>query len=91
MKKILQSKWTAWLAFIVTIILLVVTFKLRTPWWTFTDIFFLFMASFTNLMAVYLKKVNSIVSGKLYTAAFLFAILWAIAFIAEWVAFQYFA
>lgn len=89
MKRILQSKWTAWLAFLLTIILLIATFRLRTPWWAFTDIFFLFMASFTLLMAVYLGKVNKIVSDKLYNCAFIFGILWALAFIGEWIAFQF--
>lgn len=89
MKKFLQSKITAWLAFLLVIVVLALTFKMRTPWWAFIDIFFLFMASFIFLIAVYIKKVNIPVANTLYNCSFIFGILWVLAFIGEWIAFQY--
>ena len=87
MKKILRSKLTAWIAFAVVIVLLVVTFQIRTVWWAFIDIFFAFMAAFVNLVSVTVEKINPIVSRKLNFWTLVFCILFILAFIGEWIAF----
>lgn len=85
--KILKTKWAAWAAFILVLVLLVGTFSLRTAWWAFIDIFFAFMAAFTNLLAVTVSKMNPYVSKKLYFWAFIFCVLWVLSLIGEWIAF----
>lgn len=85
----LKSKTTAWLAFGLVILLLVLTFSMRTVWWAFIDVFFAFMAAFVNLVSVTVKKINPIVSNKLNTWTIVFGILFVIAFIGEWIAFTY--
>lgn len=87
MKNFLNSKLTAWLAFGLVIVMIVVTFKMRTAWWAFSDIFFVFMATFINLVSVTVKKINPIVSNKLNTWTLIFGILFICAFIAEWIIF----
>lgn len=85
MTKIFKSRLTAWLAFALVIVLLVVTFRVRTVWWAFIDIFFAFMAAFVNLVAVNVRRLNPVVSARLNTAAFIFGILFIVAFLAEWI------
>ncbi len=88
MAAIRDSKFYAWMAFILVIVILVFTFELRAVWWAFFDIFFLFIGAFSHLVAVVVKKVNPVVSRKLDMAAFVCLILAIIAFIAEYIAFQ---
>ncbi len=88
MNKILKSKAFAWLAFIVVIVILVCTFSMRTVWWSFIDIFFMFMAAFTNLVAVTIKKINPAISSRLDKFTSAFFILWIISLIGEWIAFE---
>ncbi|MDE6812162.1 MAG: hypothetical protein K2J15_07430 [Muribaculaceae bacterium] len=87
MSKILNSKLTAWLAFGLVIILLVLTYAMRTVWWAFIDVFFAFMASFVNLVSVTVRKINPVVSGKLNTWTLIFCVLFVLAFVGEWIAF----
>lgn len=87
--KIFKTKWAAWAAFILVLVLLVGTFNLRTVWWAFIDIFFAFMAAFTNLLAVTVNRLNPYVSNKLYLWAFIFCILWVLSLIGEWIAFYF--
>lgn len=82
-----KSKLFAWLSFALVIVLLVVTFKMRTVWWAFIDIFFAFMAAFVNLVAVTVSRINPKVSGMLNTWTLIFCILFIVAFIGEWIAF----
>lgn len=83
MYEILKSKTVAWLAFILVIVAVVSTFGLRSEWWTFCDIFFIFMATFSHLIAVNISKFNAYASRKLDTAALVFAILFIIALAGE--------
>lgn len=88
MKKFFQSKGAAWAGFILVLIYLVVCFKSRmgTAWWMFTDIFFIFMAAFLNLVVCYIRNINRPVSDKLNTWAFVFGILFLVSVIGEWIA-----
>ncbi|MDE6247328.1 MAG: hypothetical protein K2M41_05750 [Muribaculaceae bacterium] len=88
MGSILKSKGTAWFALAVAIIVLVVTFRLRTVWWEFFDVFFMFMAAFINVVAVSVARINPIVSKKLNTCTLVFVILWIVSLIGEWVVFE---
>ena len=89
MKNFFSSKGAAWTAFILVLIYLVATFKssVRIAWWAYADVFCIFMATFLNLVMSYIRKVNRIVAQKLNTWAFIFGMLFIVAFIAEWVAY----
>lgn len=88
MGSILKSKGTAWFALAVAIIVLVVTFRMRTVWWGFIDVFFMFMAAFVNVVSVSVSKINPIVARKLNTCALIFVVLWVVSLIGEWIAFE---
>lgn len=88
MGSILKSKGIAWFALAVAIIVLVVTFRLRTVWWGFIDVFFMFMAAFVNVVSVSVSKINPIVARKLNTCALIFVVLWVVSLIGEWIAFE---
>ena len=77
MNRLIQSKATAWGAFLLIVIMLVLTFSLRSVWWAFFDVFFLFMMVFSPLA-----------SGKLDAAAFVFGILGILSLIGEYIAWQ---
>lgn len=83
MHKILKSKIVAWLAFILVIVSVVCTFGLRTEWWTFCDIFFIFMAAFSHLVAVNISGFNAYAAGKLDITASVFVILFILALTGE--------
>lgn len=78
----------AWGGLLIALIVLVCTFRLRTVWWEFFDVFFMFMATFINVVAVSVARINPIVSKKLNTCTLVFVILWVVALIGEWVAFE---
>ncbi|MDE5653847.1 MAG: hypothetical protein K2G75_05200 [Muribaculaceae bacterium] len=86
MTRFIRSKTFAWCAFLLVIVVLIATFSLRTAWWAFIDIFFIFMAAFVNLMAVTLKKINPAVGRMLNKWTLVFCVLWLLAFIGEWIA-----
>lgn len=87
--KFLRSKLFAWCAFALVIIFMGITFSFRPAWWAFIDLFFLFMASFINLCAVMIQKINPLVSQKLNPFVLIFLILFVIAFLGEWLAYNY--
>lgn len=84
----LKSKLFAWLAFVLVVVIIGLTFRLRPVWWAFSDIFFAFMMVFCHLMAVYIARLNSYASRKLDVCALVFGILTAVALIVEFVLFQ---
>lgn len=86
---ITDSKPAAWGGLILALLVIVLTFSLRPVWWTFIDIFFMFMAAFSQFVAVYIKKLNPYASKKLRSCAFIFLILWIVALIAEFIVFQF--
>lgn len=88
MNKLFKSKGFAWLAFVVAIVILVSTFSLRTVWWSFIDVFFMFMAAFLNLVGVMIGSVNPAVSRKLNSIVLVFVVLWVLSLIGEWIAFE---
>lgn len=89
MTRFFRSKLFAWLAFALVIVMIVATFAVRTEWWKFIDVFFAFMAAFINLVSVTIKRINPIVSGMLNKWTAIFCILFILAFIGEWIAFNY--
>ena len=88
MNRLIQSKATAWGAFLLIVIMLVLTFSLRSVWWAFFNVFFLFMMVFCHLVAIYLKRYSPLASGKLDAAAFVFGILGILSLIGEYIAWQ---
>ena len=76
----MQSKVKAWCAMVIAVVLLVITFGIRTAWWQFFDIFFIFMAAFTGLLSVYFKTVHPAAARKLNTICLVCCILAVIAF-----------
>ncbi len=86
--KILNSKTFTYLMLALTIILIVATFKLRTEWWMFFDIFFIFMSVFTHLMAQTIMKIIPNSAKTLDKIAFILLILFFISIIAEIILFK---
>lgn len=85
---LLKSKGLAWLAFIIMLIVLVVTFKMRAVWWNYFDIFFAFMMVFTHLMATVVNKFNSRASRQLDMIALVAGVLTVLSIIGEYIAWQ---
>lgn len=86
--RILKSKALAWAAFVLVIAVIGISFSLRKVWWSFSDIFFVFMMVFCHLMAVNLAKLNVFASKKLDVIALVFGVLTVIALIVEAILFQ---
>lgn len=81
--KFFKTKTFAIIYQAITIAIIVCTFKMRTIWWTYFDIFFLFMASFTNLMALSISKLIPSSAKLLEKISFAMLILFIIALITE--------
>ena len=86
--KILESKITAWLAMVLVVVLIVMAFVMHTPWWGFIAIFFLFLAVFSHIASLYLRKINRIIGRKLDNCALVCIILAVIGFITEYFLFN---
>lgn len=86
MQKLLRLKATAWAALVLVIIVIAVTFSMRTAWWTYTDLFFMFMTAFCNLVACYIAKLSPSAAKKMRNVTILFGILTILAFIGEYIA-----
>lgn len=86
--KALSSKPAAWAAILLIAIVIAITFKLRTQWWCFIDIFFAFMMAFCHLTSLYLKRISVQASRQLEATAAVFGALFVAALIGEFVAWQ---
>lgn len=81
-----KSKLIVSLLLLAVVLCLCFTYKLRTEWWCFIDVFCFFMAAFTQLMAITLG-VKIPAAGKKFTKiALIFAILGVVALIGEAIA-----
>ena len=89
MNKLLESRAAAWTALILVIILIIVTFRMRSVWWSFIDLFFVFMMVFSHLAALYLKRMSPQAGRTLDRVAFVCALLTVVAFVGEYIAFQF--
>ena len=78
---VLKSKAFAWAALVLVILVIGFSFPIRTVWWSFSDVFFIFMMVFSHLMAVFASK-------KLDFFALIFGILGVVALIVEAVLFS---
>lgn len=88
MKKLLKSKAVAAILLILVVVSIICSFKVRTAPWMFIDVFFLFMAAFTHLMALIISKFSIPSSKTLENIALVCGILFVLAFIGEYIAFQ---
>lgn len=90
MKSLLQNKILCWIALVLSVAYIVITFswKAALGWWAFCDGFFVFMAIFAHVCALYLSTLNPYASKKLDLFAFVALILFIVAFIIEWIVFQ---
>ena len=86
MKSILDSRWMAWGALLITVAVLVISFDVSREWWAYLDIFFAFMMCFVHLLAVYMRKVPRM-SSQLDMCALVFGILTIIAIIGIYIAY----
>lgn len=86
MRKLAKSKIVAWAAFVLVFVVMVLSFVIRQPWWTFIDIFFGFMMIFSHLVALYIEKFNVFAARRLDVFAFVFGILMFVTFIGEYIA-----
>ena len=88
MSNVMQSRAAAWGGLVLVLVVMVLTFSLRTEWWTFIDQFFLFMMAFCHLAACYLTKVSFLASRKLDVFALICGILFVLALLGEYIAWQ---
>lgn len=88
MANILKSKAAAWGAFLLIILVIILTYGSRTVWWAFIDEFFAFMMIFCQLVAVYIMKLSPAAGKKLQICALVFGILMVLALIGEFIAYQ---
>lgn len=84
----MSSKATAWGGLLLTLVIILLTFSLRTVWWCFFDIFFLFMMTFLHLVAVYVGRLNRHSAIALDRIAFWCGILFVVSLIAEFIVWQ---
>lgn len=89
MKKILKSKAMAWIVMLLVVVVIGITFRFRTHWWAFIDIFMAFMMCFCHLASLYLQKMSRIASAKMENAAFIFGLLTVISFLVEFFVLHY--
>lgn len=87
MKKLLNSNAAAWVAFLIVMAVIVFTFKLRTVWWAYFDIFFAFMMVFCHIIALSIYRYNKFASARLDTIALIMGVLTVLSLIGEWIAF----
>ena len=80
----------ALLALIVSVIYIAATFSLRRElgWWAYADCFALFMSVFTWMMSLLISRMIPHSGNQLLKIAVLFAILFVIALIGEYIAYS---
>lgn len=83
--KLIESKITAWCAMLLVVALVVIAVMAHTPWWGFIAIFFAFLAVFSHLASLYLKKMSPRAAGKLENCAFVLCILAVVGLIAVYI------
>lgn len=88
MNKALKSTLLAWVALILVVLILCLSFSQRGVWWAYIDIFFAFMMCFIHLMAVYMGKKLPTIGKQLDMAAFVCGCLALLAYIIEFFLFQ---
>lgn len=81
-----KSKTFVALALLAVVLLIGFTFKLRTEWWCFIDVFCFFMAAFIQLMALTLGAKIPAAGKKFSTIAMIMFIAGIIALIGEAIA-----
>ncbi|MDE6578308.1 MAG: hypothetical protein K2J82_12460 [Muribaculaceae bacterium] len=88
MHKLLESKAAAWCAFILVFVLVILSLTMlrswKEQWWTLLDEFFAFMMVFSQLVSVYMRKMNPVVGQKLSVMAAVFGGLMIISFFVEY-------
>ena len=85
MKKLLNSAIAAFVLLVIIIIAIIYSFKVRTEWWMFIDIFCAFMGAFMHLMALVLSKMVPTVRRAFDNLACVFGILFVISFVVEYI------
>ena len=88
MKNPLQSTLVAWIGLAIVVAVIVTTFRYRTAWWNFIDLFFAFMMVFCQLASLYIGRFNGYAGKTLRNIAFVCLILMILAFIGEYIAYQ---
>lgn len=80
----------ALLALLLSIVYIAVTFRFRKElgWWAFSDCFALFMAVFTWLMSMVISRMIPHSGRLLANIALVFAILFVIALVAEYIVYS---
>lgn len=79
MKSFFRTKIAAIFLLGIVVAVIVVTFRMRTHWWMFCDLFMAFMAAFCRLMSLTLGKISPFAGIKLRFASLVFGILFVIA------------
>lgn len=81
-----KSKTFVALALLAVVLLIGFTFKLRTEWWCFIDVFCFFMAAFIQLMALTLGAKIPAAGKKFSTIAAVMFVAGVVALIGEAIA-----
>lgn len=88
-KKLLTSKLWAVIYLLIIVVVIIATFKMRTEWWSYFDIFFAFMAAFCHFMATLFKKIIPAESRRLELIALGMVGLMVISVIGELIAISF--
>lgn len=79
MKKLIQSRIGAWIAFFLVFAVIIISIcsltDISSQWWTLGDEFFAFMMVFLHLVSVYISKINRDAGRKLDVAAAICGVL----------------
>lgn len=62
---------------------------MRSAWWSYSDLFFIFMMAFSHLAALYLKRFSASASKTLEQVAMACGVLTVLAFIVEYLLFLF--
>lgn len=82
-RKLLTSKLWATIYLLIVVVIIITTFKMRTQWWCYFDIFFAFMATFSHLISTMFAKLIPAESRRLDIIALGMAIAMVVALVVE--------
>lgn len=91
MQNFLRSKFIAWVALFLIVVVIITTFRFRPAWWYFFDEFFAFMMVFSWLASLYIIRFNKYAAKTLRNFAGIFGILTVVSLIVEFFLMEYMA
>lgn len=85
-RKLLTSKLWAMIYLLIVVVIIIATFKMRTQWWCYFDIFFAFMTAFCHFIATLFAKLIPAEAIRLEKIALGMAVAMVVSLIGEIIA-----